>query len=781
MTAYIFPGQGSQKKGMGKDFFDANQDLINGAEKILGYNVKDLCQNDPDHKLAQTQYTQPMLYIVNALMWLDVKKQLKQKPDYFAGHSLGEYNALLAANTFDFDTGLKLVQKRGQLMSEAKNGGMAALIGFDENQVREVLEKNNLNNIFVANLNSPSQIVISGLRDEIDQSEAIFKAAGLKLFIKLKVSGAFHTKFMSDAEKEFSTFIDQFSFHAPEVPVISNVTGLPYDNTQIKELLCKQMISPVRWLDSIQYLLQQSVDTFKEVGPGNVLTNLVKKIKKETPAVKKNDTIKEAPVNQITKESELIEKKKTQPVKTTIENTQTDQAESQSASHYSARTLGSQKFKALFNLQYAYYAGGMYRGISSKEMVIRMGKAGMLSFLGTGGMSLQEIESDIIAIQKELGDHPYGMNFIHHPTDLAHENRLMDLFLKYQIKTIEASAFVRLTPALVKYRLSGLSQKNGNIHADNKIIAKLSRPEIAAPFLSPAPEKIVNQLLKSNQITEEQARWSQSVPMADAICAESDSGGHTDGAVAFVLIPSMIRMKDKLCKQYQYSQDIFIGAAGGIGTPEAAAASFLLGADFIVTGSINQCTVEAGTSDQVKDLLQQMNIQDTTYAPAGDMFEMGAKVQVLRKGVLFPARANKLYDLYRLYQSLDDIDLKTQQQIQEKFFKKSFADVYDDVKQFFHQFAPDEITKAEQNPKHKMALIFRWFFNYTSSAAQKGQIAEKANFQIHTGPALGAFNRWVEGTELENWKNRHVDLIGLKIINDAALFLNRHYQEMKRV
>jgi trans-AT polyketide synthase/acyltransferase/oxidoreductase domain-containing protein len=317
-------------------------------------------------------------------------------------------------------------------------------------------------------------------------------------------------------------------------------------------------------------------------------------------------------------------------------------------------------------------------------------------------------------------------------------------------------------------------------HADNRIIAKLSRPEIAEPFLSPAPEKIVNQLLKSNQITEEQARWAQSVPMADAICAESDSGGHTDGAVAFVLIPSMIRMKNKMCKKYQYSQDVFLGAAGGIGTPEAAAASFLLGADFIVTGSINQCTVEAGTSDHVKDLLQHMNIQDTTYAPAGDMFEMGAKVQVLRKGVLFPARANKLYDLYRMYQSLDDIDLKTQQQIQDKFFKKGFDDVYDDVKQFFRQRDPDEISKAEQNSKHKMALIFRWFFNYTSSAAQKGEISEKANFQIHTGPALGAFNRWVEGTELENWKNRHVDVIGVKMMDDAALFLNRHYQEMKK-
>ena len=167
--------------------------------------------------------------------------------------------------------------------------------------------------------------------------------------------------------------------------------------------------------------------------------------------------------------------------------------------------------------------------------------------------------------------------------------------------------------------------------------------------------------------------------------------------------------------RYQYAKAIRVGAAGGIGTPQAAAAAFILGADFIMTGSINQCTVEAGTSNAVKDMLQTMNVQDTTYAPAGDMFEIGAKVQVLRKGLFFPARANKLYELYRHYDSLDEIDDKTRQQIQEKYFQRSFATVWEDTKAYYLKEKPEEIVKAEQNPKHKMALIFRWYFVHSSA------------------------------------------------------------------
>lgn len=194
-----------------------------------------------------------------------------------------------------------------------------------------------------------------------------------------------------------------------------------------------------------------------------------------------------------------------------------------------------------------------------------------------------------------------------------------------------------------------------------------------------------------------------------------------------------------------------------------------------MTGSINQCTVEAGTSDEVKDLLQQMNVQDTEYAPAGDMFEMGARVQVLKKGLFFPARSNKLYDLYRQYNSIDEIDDKTKAQIQEKYFKRSFESVYETVRTRY----PQVVEKAERNPKYKMALIFRWYFSYSTRLALQGDQENKVDYQIHCGPALGAFNQWVKGTKLEDWRNRHVDEIAEKLMTETAALLNRRFNSFR--
>jgi trans-AT polyketide synthase/acyltransferase/oxidoreductase domain-containing protein len=157
------------------------------------------------------------------------------------------------------------------------------------------------------------------------------------------------------------------------------------------------------------------------------------------------------------------------------------------------------------------------------------------------------------------------------------------------------------------------------------------------------------------------------------------------------------------------------------------------------------------------------------------MFEMGAKVQVLKKGVFFPARANKLYDLYRLHNSLEEIDEKTRKQLQERYFKRSFEEIYRDVREFY---PPKEVERAEQNPKYKMALIFRWYFGYSTRLALEGNTDQKVDFQVHCGPALGAFNQWVKGTPLENWRNRHVDEIAEKLLSETAELLNRRFYSL---
>ncbi|RKZ83386.1 MAG: malonyl CoA-ACP transacylase, partial [Candidatus Parabeggiatoa sp. nov. 1] len=408
------------------------------------------------------------------------------------------------------------------------------------------------------------------------------------------------------------------------------------------------------------------------------------------------------------------------------------------------------------------------------------GKAGLMGYFGTGGLKLPKIEEAIQFIQRELKEgQAYGMNLLHNPGSPQLEDDTVDLFLKYGVKQIEAAAFMQITPALVRYRLKGLSRDtSGKIGTTHKVMAKISRPEIAQVFLSPAPERIVKKLLEANQISGQEAELSKEMPMADDLCLEADSGGHTDMGIMSVLLPTIIRQRDELMDQYRYAKPVRVGAAGGIGTPEAAATAFILGADFILTGSINQCTVEAGTSDAAKDILQLLDVQDTDYAPAGDMFEIGAKVQVVRKGVFFPARANKLYDLYRHYNSLDEIDNKTKQQIQDKYFHRSFEEVYAETKAYYSQHLPEEIKKAERNPKHKMALIFRWYFVHTMRLATRGSSEQKVDYQIHCGPAMGAFNQWVNGTALENWQNRHVDEIAEKLMQGTAELLNQRFQEL---
>lgn len=439
--------------------------------------------------------------------------------------------------------------------------------------------------------------------------------------------------------------------------------------------------------------------------------------------------------------------------------------------------LGNPDFKADYGIKYAYLAGAMYKGIASSAMVVKLGQAKLLGFLGTGGMRLPLIESSIQFIQSNLtANEAYGMNLLCNLVKPELEEQTVALFLKYGIKNVEAAAFMQITPALAYYRLKGLHRNaQGNIEIPHRVVAKVSRPEVAQVFMSPAPVEIVKKLVESGRLTQEEARLGLEIPISHDICLEADSGGHTDQRVALTLVPSILKLRDELMVKYHYPKRIRVGCAGGIGTPESAAACFVLGADFILTGSINQCTVEAGTSDSVKDMLQDINIQDTTYAPAGDMFELGARVQVLKRGVLFPARANKLYDLYRYFNSLDDIDEKTKTQIQECYFRRSFQDVWEETKAFYLTEKPDEVARAEKNPKNKMALIFRWYFIHTTRLAMKGIADQQADYQVHCGSALGAFNQWVKGTNLENWRNRHVDEIAEKLMLETADHLTQKF------
>jgi trans-AT polyketide synthase, acyltransferase and oxidoreductase domains len=280
MKAVVFPGQGSQVKGMGSDLFDSYPELIAKADNILNFSIKELCLNDPRNELTLTQFTQPALYVVCCLSYMNRFSKNNERPDYVSGHSIGEYSALFAAEVFDFETGLKMVKYRGKLMSEAQGGGMAAVIGLNKEQVMKVLNDNGLTSIDIANYNSLSQIVISGKKSEIESSGPLFEKAGAMMYVVLKVSGAFHSRYMADACEKFKSYLEQFEFSEPKIPVIANVDFKPYTKNNVKDNLGKQIVCSVQWVETIKYMQSMGVDQFEEIGPGKVLAGLIQRIQR---------------------------------------------------------------------------------------------------------------------------------------------------------------------------------------------------------------------------------------------------------------------------------------------------------------------------------------------------------------------------------------------------------------------------------------------------------------------------------------------------------------------
>ncbi|WP_249348575.1 ACP S-malonyltransferase [Pseudoalteromonas citrea] len=277
MNTYLFPGQGSQYTGMGKALFERFPELTQSASDILGYSISELCTVDPHNQLNLTQYTQPALFVVSALAYLQHTQTTPCKVDFVAGHSLGEFAALYASGALSFEMALKLVVKRGALMSAAPKGSMAAIIDVNSDKLLDCLRTEQLHTIDIANFNSNNQLVISGLSDDITRSEHYISKLGGR-FIKLNTSGAFHSRYMSTAKQAFADYIDTVAFASMNMPVIANVTAKPHSSTDLKHNLIEQITSPVKWTHTIEYLLAQGNMQFTELGPKKVLTKLVKDI-----------------------------------------------------------------------------------------------------------------------------------------------------------------------------------------------------------------------------------------------------------------------------------------------------------------------------------------------------------------------------------------------------------------------------------------------------------------------------------------------------------------------
>lgn len=439
--------------------------------------------------------------------------------------------------------------------------------------------------------------------------------------------------------------------------------------------------------------------------------------------------------------------------------------------------LGDRAFQEVHGVRFPYVGGAMANGIATARMVIELGRAGMLGFFGAAGLDPDRIEPALDQIEAALDPigAAWGSNLIHSPNEPDLEASVVELYLRRGVRRVSASAYMKLTPFVVRYAATGLFRDEaGRIQRRNMLFAKISRPEVARHFLSPAPAEILQNLVAQGHLTAEEAELAALVPVAEDIIVESDSGGHTDNRPLGSLFPSIAAVRDQCQATYGYQRRVRLGAAGGLGTPTAVAAAFALGAAFVLTGSVNQGALESGLAEDGKKMLAQAGLADVMMAPAADMFELGVEVQVLRRGTMFGVRAKKLYQLYNAHPSLAAIPAADRAVLEKQYFRATLEEAWESTRRFWQERDPREVQRAEANPKHQMALTFRAYLGLSSRWAIAGDASRLIDYQIWCGPAMGAFNDWARGSFLEAPENRTVVQIALNLLEGAAIATRAH-------
>ena len=434
--------------------------------------------------------------------------------------------------------------------------------------------------------------------------------------------------------------------------------------------------------------------------------------------------------------------------------------------------LGDPRFAQTYGARFAYMTGSMANGIASTKLVIAARRSGLVASYGAAGETLDRVARSLDKLDAALGTGNYCVNLIHSPSEPDIEAGLVELFLARTVRQVEASAYLSLTAHAVRFRVTGAYRDaKGLAQAANRIIAKASRVEVATHWLSAPPAKLVARLREAGLLTASEAALAPELTMADDLTAEADSGGHTDNRPAITLLPTFIALRDRLQSKLPNQQRTRIGAAGGIATPLSVAAAFSMGAAYVVTGTVNQACQEAGTSEQVRQMLAQAEQADVTMAPAADMFEMGVKLQVLKRGTLFPMRAARLFEIYRAHEGLASLPVAVRTKLEKDIFRAPLEEIWDATREFFSARNPELVARAGTNPKLQMALVFRWYLGLSSRWANHGKAQRQADFQIWCGPAMGAFNEWTKGSVLEHPAGRTVGAVALTLLSGAALSL----------
>ncbi len=434
--------------------------------------------------------------------------------------------------------------------------------------------------------------------------------------------------------------------------------------------------------------------------------------------------------------------------------------------------LGDRGFGERHCLRFPYVVGAMANGITTEAMVTAAAEAGAIGFFGAAGLELARVEAAVVELAASLDPRrrSWGANLIHSPHEPTLEEAVVDLYLRHGVRRVSASAFMAMQPAVVRYAASGLTRAaDGRLLRANHVFAKVSRPEVARRFLEPPPEAMLRALVAAGRLSAAEAELASSEAVASAVTVEADSGGHTDRGALATLLGVVLRQRDAVALARGYREPIHVGAAGGLGTPDAVAAAFVLGAAYVLTGSVNQACAESGLGGEGRRLLARAGSGDVAMAPAADMFEMGVEVQVLKLGTLFAVRARRLYEIYRATPSLAALADPDREWLERDIFRRSLAAEWEATAAYWRGRDPREHARADRDPHHQLALLFRSYLGQSSRWAIDDVADRRVDFQIWCGPAMGAFNAWSEGSFLAEPGNRRVAQVALNLLEGAAV------------
>lgn len=439
--------------------------------------------------------------------------------------------------------------------------------------------------------------------------------------------------------------------------------------------------------------------------------------------------------------------------------------------------LGDRSFGEAHGTRFPYVTGAMANGIATTELVVEIARTGGLGFFGAAGLERGIVERAIDEMEAALAGtgRPWGCNLIHSPQEPSLEASVADLYIRRNVRRVSAAAFMSLTPSIVRYAYSGIrTGSDGRVERPNMVFAKISRPETARAFMNPAPSAMLDSLVAQDLLTAQEAALAATLPVAEDITIESDSGGHTDNRPLGPLFSAIQVERDEAIRRHGYSRTIRLGAAGGIGTPQAVASAFALGASYVLTGTVNEACVESGLSDEGREMLAAADLADVTMAPAADMFELGVDLQVLQRGTMFASRAKKLYSLYSTHRSLDEISDDQRRDLESKILGQSVDQCWAETKAFWMHRDPEQVERAEREPRHLMALVFRSYLGRSSRWSIDGVSERRLDYQIWCGPAMGAFNAWTAGTFLAEPANRRVAQVARNLLEGAAAITRAH-------